>query len=153
MKVLELAVPPPVVMLITAGFMWIVAVAFPILTFAWLHSTGGAILFATMGLLIGSSAVLKFQQAHTTVHPRQLQRTRVFVRSGPYRYSRNPMYLGIVLLLLGWAILLGNAFAFLCVGGFIMYMTRYQILPEERALRHQFGEAYECYIQSVRRWI
>jgi|SRR5690625_3131448 len=153
MKTLELAVPPPVVMAVTAGIMWVVTVTFPLFTFPWLYHPVAVILLAAMGLLIGSLAVLKFHQSDTTIHPEQLQKTRVFVCSGPYRYSRNPMYLGIVLLLLAWAIFLGNALAFFGVWVFIIYITRYQIIPEERALHRQFGDAYDRYTRAVRRWI
>lgn len=75
------------------------------------------------------------------------------VESGIYRYSRNPMYLGLLFVLLGWAAFLGNAFAVLILPGFVWYMNYFQIIPEEKALLERFGSAFSAYSKKVRRWL
>jgi len=73
--------------------------------------------------------------------------------SGVYRLTRNPMYLGFLLVLLGWAIFLSNALAFLLLPAFIFYMNRFQIEPEEKALTSLFGQQFVAYTSRVRRWL
>ncbi|MDR9437787.1 MAG: isoprenylcysteine carboxylmethyltransferase family protein, partial [Thiohalophilus sp.] len=70
-----------------------------------------------------------------------------------YRYTRNPMYLGFLLMLVAWGLFLGSVFAALLLPLFIIYMNRFQILPEERHMRALFGEAYLHYMSQVRRWL
>jgi protein-S-isoprenylcysteine O-methyltransferase Ste14 len=67
--------------------------------------------------------------------------------------SRNPMYVGLLLLLAGWALHLSHPLALLGLPAFVAYMNRFQIAPEERALRAKFGPAYEDYARAVRRWL
>jgi len=75
------------------------------------------------------------------------------VVSGVYRHTRNPMYLGLLLGLLGWGVYLANAFALLLAPLFIPCMNRFQILPEERALQQAYGERFLDYCRRVRRWL
>jgi protein-S-isoprenylcysteine O-methyltransferase Ste14 len=75
------------------------------------------------------------------------------VRSGVYSFTRNPMYLGFLLVLVGWATFLSNALAFLILPAFILYMNRFQIEPEERALASLFAEEFVAYKSRVRRWL
>jgi protein-S-isoprenylcysteine O-methyltransferase Ste14 len=75
------------------------------------------------------------------------------VVSGIYRWSRNPMYLGFLLGLLGWAIFLSNVLAFLFLPVFILYMNRFQIEPEEKALAVLFGKQFAAYKSRVRQWL
>ena len=75
------------------------------------------------------------------------------VTSGVYRYTRNPMYLGMACLLLAWAVYLQNPLALLGVPLFMAYITQFQIKPEERMLVKLFGDAFIRYRQQVRRWL
>ncbi|MFP5406472.1 MAG: methyltransferase family protein, partial [Gammaproteobacteria bacterium] len=75
------------------------------------------------------------------------------VLGGPYRFSRNPMYLGVLLVLVGWAVYLSNVLAFVVLPLFVLYLNRYQIAPEERALSARFGASFDEYRKSVRRWL
>ena len=111
-----------------------------------------AVATALVGLTICLAGVWSFHRAHTTVNPLHPERASALVESGIYRYTRNPMYLGFVLILLAWALLLGSPVAILGVPGFILYMNRFQIVPEERALAALFGTAFSRYCERVRRW-
>ena len=74
------------------------------------------------------------------------------VTGGIYNYSRNPMYLALLLILLAWGLWLGNAFNILLAAGFVGYMNKFQIIPEETALASKFGKTYHQYCILVRRW-
>ena len=79
--------------------------------------------------------------------------TASIVTTGIYRVTRNPMYLGLAFVLMGWATYLANLAALLLVPAFVAYMTRFQIKPEERALLAKFGLSFAEYLAAVRRWI
>ena len=104
-----------------------------------------------VGFLFGVGAFLEFRKARTTLDPHGSAKT--LVKSGIYRFTRNPMYLGLLLLLAGWALYLANILAFLFLPAFILYMNRFQIKPEERALMDRFGQKYLEYASRVNRWI
>ena len=91
-------------------------------------------------MMITGSAVLSFRRAHTTVNPMQPSSASSLVTSGIYRYTRNPMYLGMLFVLVGWALYLANVLAFLFLPAFIVYMNRFQLESEECALTALFGE-------------
>lgn len=153
MKRLELLVPPPVVMLLIGLLMWVLSKMFPAFAFPWLHSDAAAIATALLGTAISLAGVITFRRASTTVDPKRIEDVSTLVCSGIYRYSRNPMYLGVLLVLVGWAIYLGNLLSILCLFVFIAYITRFQIIPEERLLRERFGEKFHSYQNQVRRWL
>jgi protein-S-isoprenylcysteine O-methyltransferase Ste14 len=99
------------------------------------------------------AAFAQFRQARTTVDPRKPETTTTLVTSGVYAWTRNPMYLGLSILLLGWAIKLGTFSPLVGPLLFIPLIQRVQILPEEHALRMQFGEDYDQYCHRVDRWL
>ncbi|MCZ2102981.1 MAG: isoprenylcysteine carboxylmethyltransferase family protein [Burkholderiales bacterium] len=150
---LECKVPPPMVALVAAAVSWALARW----TSAW--TVGGTWLpvaswcLAGAGVGIGLWSLWYFRRAGTTFDPHVPQRTRVFVEAGPYRYSRNPMYLGLACLLLAWCARLAHPLALVGVALFVAYISRFQIAPEERVLREKFGEAYLRYCARVRRWL
>lgn len=153
MPSLELRVPPLAVVVVAAVLMWLPARVFSseLLTFRAPYALAGALL--GLGASVAVAGVLAFRRARTTVNPMKPQASSAVVSTGIYGLTRNPMYLGFLFALAGWALLLGNLLAWLPVLGYLLYITRYQIVPEERALRARFGEAYEDYMRRVRRWI
>lgn len=151
MRWLECRIPPPLVGLLCAGWMAWLAQRWPHLPFSLPHGLVWGLV--AVALLLEGSAVLAFIRQRTTVNPLAPTRSRVLVVSGFYRVSRNPMYLGMLCLLLAWALWLGQGVALLGPLLFAGWITRFQILPEERALRSVFGEAYTDYCQRVRRWV
>jgi len=153
MKRLELLIPPPLVTLLIGLMMWLLSEMFPALTLAWLHSIVAATATGLAGLAISLTAVVTFKRASTTLDPRHPAGTSTLISSGIYRYSRNPMYLGVLLVLVGWAIYLGNLLSILCTFVFIAYITRFQIIPEERLLQEKFEVEFLSYKSRVRRWL
>ena len=97
--------------------------------------------------------MVSFRRARTTVNPLQPTKASTLVATGIYRVSRNPMYLGFLVCLLGWAILLSNPIAFLLPPQFVLGMNRWQIVPEEQALALRFGPEFAAYKIRARRWL
>jgi protein-S-isoprenylcysteine O-methyltransferase Ste14 len=153
MDILELKVPPVVVVLVTAGLMWLVAWAVPASGYLFPARNLVAMCLAITGGVTSAVGVVSFRQARTTVNPMKPEASSSLVTTGIYKLTRNPMYLGFVLVLLGWAVLLSKLLAFLFLPAFILYMNRFQIVPEERALATLFGQAFSAYKARVRRWL
>jgi protein-S-isoprenylcysteine O-methyltransferase Ste14 len=148
---LDLKIPPVVTGAVTAMGMWLVSRALPALAFAPLRVVAVGIGIA--GGVITGLAMLSFWRAHTTVNPMKPSSASFLVTAGMYRFTRNPMYLGMLFVLIGWALYLANVLSFLFLPAFILYMNRFQIKPEERALTALFGQEFLEYASRVRRWI
>ncbi len=150
---LEKRIPPLALVLIIGMLMWAIANWSPrIDTSEALRLSLAAILLA-LGTLFPLAGVMSFRSAQTTVDPRTPEASSKLVSSGVYRFSRNPMYIGFALWLLAWGVFLASAWALVGVIFFVVYMNRFQIEPEERALRDLFGEDFREYERRVRRWI
>jgi len=150
---LELKVPPPVVIFVTAAIMWLVRRAAPALDFVFPAHDLLAILLVAAGFFTGVSGVVTFRRARTTINPTRPELSSSLVTWGVYAITRNPMYLGGLITLTGWAILLSNALAFLFLPAYVLYINRFQIKPEERALTALFGQEFVAYQARVRRWV
>ena len=150
---LELKIPPLAVGGMIALLMWLVARSFPPFAFAFEPMRKVAVGVALAGVAITGLAALSFRKAHTTVNPMKPSSTSSLVTSGIYRYTRNPMYLGFFLALIAWGLYLSNVLALLVLTAFILYMNRFQIEPEERALTVLFGQEFVQYTSRVRRWL
>ena len=153
MRVLELKVPPPAVALVTAVLMWLVSRAVPAFAFGFPAGNLLAAGLAILGLMIAVSGVVTFRRARTTLNPTKPESSSSLVSWGIYRVTRNPMYLGLLLELTGWAIFLSNSLAFLFLPAFIVYINRFQIVPEEQALTSLFAREFVAYQSHVRRWL
>ncbi len=150
---LEMKVPPVIVMLLTGFFMGITALLLPKSNWDFAICLALCLLFVIMGLGITLLGVWQFHRYKTTVNPIDPNNVNAIVRNGIYAYTRNPMYVGFALLLSGLAFLLGKLVLLLWIVFFIIYITRFQIKPEEKFLSRKFGKEFDDYKQSVRRWI
>ena len=150
---LELKVPPPVVTLAVGMLMWLVTGRLPALDFALPLRTALASAFVLAGLALTGACAWQFRRAGTTVNPMKPTKASALVDTGFYRLSRNPIYLGDALILVGWGLGLANLASLAAIALFVAYLNRFQIGPEERALRTAFGAEYEAYRARVRRWI
>lgn len=110
---------------------------------------GGAFILAWLGL--AASALGVFRGAGTTANP--TGEVTAFVIGGPYRYTRNPMYLGLILLQIGVAFVLGNGWILLLTVAAFIVLDRLVIAGEERYLAAKYGAAYDDYRRKVRRWL
>lgn len=153
MSFLDLRIPPPIVALTVAGGMWLVARSAPILQLPQVVRFMVAIALAVLGAAIALGGVLAFRRARTTVNPLKPETSAALVTGGVYSFTRNPMYLGMLLALIGWAAYLSSAWSLLGPALFVSYIARFQIVPEEKALDRLFGASFAEYRQRVRRWI
>ncbi len=112
-----------------------------------------AFAIAAVGGVFAIPAIVSFRLARTTIHPHKPHETRKLIVIGTNAITRNPMYLGLLLVLIAWAIYLANIVSFIPIPFFVAYLNRFQIGPEERALADRFGSEYEEYCRRVRRWL
>ena len=150
---LETKLPAPVLALLLGAAMKWFALTHPevIDTSEWRRL--GGIACAVVSAAIALSAFFVMRRARTTINPFSPTRASQLVTSGPFRFSRNPLYLSLLLLLVGYAFRLDAWFIWLSPALFLAYVTCFQIVPEERALRHQFGDAFARYCERTRRWL
>jgi protein-S-isoprenylcysteine O-methyltransferase Ste14 len=153
MSVLELKVPPPIVALVLALLMWLTPAVTGLVQMPYPARVLSALVLVCIGQGISIAGMLAFRRAKTTVNPVKASLASSLVVQGVYRYTRNPMYVGLLLTLLAWAVFLANPIVVLWVVLFVFYITRFQIIPEERVLVSLFGAEYEAYKGRVRRWV
>ena len=153
MATLEHKVPPPVVAALVAAGMWSIAGLGPLLPIARGPAWLAVAILVAIGLAFDVLGIMAFRASRTTVNPLKPERASALVTGGVYRVTRNPMYVGMVFLLLAWAVYLSAVLPFAGIVVFILYITRFQIQPEERVLKGIFGDAYSTYATRVRRWL
>ena len=149
---MELRLPAPLVGLAGFWLAWLLSGVAPSARIPdwWQHVAGP---IALTGALISAAGFLSFWRARTTINPLRPERSTRLVTGGIYRISRNPMYLGLAIVLLGWAWYLQHALAALGVPAFVAWMNRSQIPREEHALERLFGAEFANYKTRVRRWL
>jgi protein-S-isoprenylcysteine O-methyltransferase Ste14 len=146
-------IPPPLAMLLAALIMWALHHFLPLSLLVAAPWNYLAVVPVVISRVISVAAGRRFREARTTFDPVRPELTTHLVTEGVYRFSRNPMYLGLVLMLSAWALWLGTATPWVVPPLFAIWMSITQIAPEERALEKVFGEAYVAYRRSVNRWI
>lgn len=150
---LQLKLPPPLLALACLALMFFSATSSPRLSqFAELRS-GFALMLTLLGLGLAFAGRRAFQRARTTANPLRPEQSSSLVTDGIYRYSRNPMYLGLLWVLLGYAVYLAALYSLSGPVVFVLYLHWFQIRPEEVILQEKFGDAYRDYCQRVRRWL
>jgi len=159
MHTLELKIPPPLVMVISGLLAFFISGRSGTFLMEQVNSgdfVGNVLwplIFLALGIAIAVSGVREFARHSTTINPLNPNQSSSVVNSGIFRLSRNPMYLGMLLVLIAWADYLDNLLGFSGAVFFMLYITRFQILPEERILLDNFGEDFQNYLNSVRRWL
>lgn len=149
---MKLKLPPAIVFLIFGSLMYLLAEFLPVGYFDFFgrrYLIKGLLLLA---VVISCVALIQFYLAKTSIDPKNPSKASSLVSNGIYKYSRNPIYLGLLLILLAWGLWLGNAFNVLLAAGFVSYMNAFQIQPEEASLTTLFGKEYKNYCIKVRRW-
>ena len=153
MLLLENKIPPLVVVALFAVAMWLLSRYVAGVEVSDSARIVSAVAILLLGAFFCLAGVVSFRRAKTTVNPMKPESASSLVSSGIYRISRNPMYVGFALSLIAWAVYLACAWALFGVLGFVLYMNRFQIAPEERALRALFGDEFVAYQSRVRRWL
>ena len=144
-------IPPPLIAMLCVLIIFLSKSIFPSFVFSYKLQLG--IFVSTIGFLLLIVSIKSFIDNKTTINPLNLKKSTYLVTSGVFRFSRNPMYLGMLLFLLGTAIILNIIGGLIISILFIFYMNYFQIIPEEKALQNLFGKNYRNYRKTVRRWI
>jgi protein-S-isoprenylcysteine O-methyltransferase Ste14 len=151
---LELKIPPDYVFLTVAVLMWAAArLTRPVIDAAFALRIAIGVILLISGLAIVQAAGYAFRRASTSTDPRRPNTASALVTGGIYHYTRNPMYLGMTVVLVGWAFFLVNLLSLALACVFVIYINRFQIQPEERILTARFGEEYLSYKKEVGRWL
>jgi len=146
--------PPPLLFVGGLALSWFLDTR---LTF-WIDGEGGGAVqnaigagLIACGLGVMTWGIVTFSRARTAIYPNQA--AREFVIWGPYRFTRNPMYLGLTLAYVGAACLLNSAWPFVLLPVVLLSLYGLVIRREERYLSAEFGDQYDTYRRRVRRWI
>tara|TARA_Y100000816_G_scaffold292139_1_gene286028 strand:- start:397 stop:849 length:453 start_codon:yes stop_codon:yes gene_type:complete len=150
---MKLLIPPPILTLMSAILMLIISKYFNKANFSLNQHNQFALFFLIVALIIILISIAKFIKIKTTISPLKPNKTSILVDSGIYKHTRNPMYLGLLLILFSLFLYLKNFLSFLVLPLFVIYITKNQILPEEKVLENLFGDQYKKYKNKVRRWI
>ncbi|HGM5488432.1 TPA: isoprenylcysteine carboxylmethyltransferase family protein [Serratia fonticola] len=147
----RLALPPVVMAACAAGM----AATRGLIGDGWQDSqlivlAAGVLAVAAVAIMLSASSV--FRRAGTTLHPQKFQQVSALLVTGVFRFSRNPVYLGQLLLLAAWGLLLGGIGVWFWWGLFLAYLDRVQIPREEAYLTARFGQDYRAFCERVRRW-
>jgi len=153
MNSLELKIPPVGVFLLFAAAMWLIPFQIPMIDFFFSFRLPFSLILIMAGGVFAVAGIFAFRKSKTTLNPLKPEAASIIVTCGVYRFSRNPMYVGLLFVLTAWAVWLYNLLAFLFLPAFVLYMNRFQIMPEERVLLAKFGSEFNAYMVSVRRWL
>jgi protein-S-isoprenylcysteine O-methyltransferase Ste14 len=149
---MELKLPPVIVFLLFGLMMYVLATFLPFGYFDFYGRILLAKILGGLGFFVAMLALFQFYTAKTTLDPTKPDKASNLVVGGVFKFSRNPMYLALLLVLLAFGVVLGNAFNTLIAAAFVGYMNRFQIIPEERILLDKFGRSFKEYCTLTRRW-
>ena len=144
-------IPPPVITLIGALLIYYSSPFFPYFTLPAFNAL--PILSLVSGIAVIVFAIKSFKDYKTTINPLKPETASSLVTNGVFKYTRNPMYLGLLLILIYLSLIFNVVGGCLVSLGFIIYITKFQIIPEEVAMEKLFGNQFLEYKQQVRRWI
>jgi protein-S-isoprenylcysteine O-methyltransferase Ste14 len=153
LNALALRIPPLALTLGAAVGAWLCARAIPAPRVETSFQLPVAVAFTVLGAGFSLLGFISFRRARTTVNPTKPGAATALVVSGVYRFTRNPMYLGFLCFLLAELAWLGSPVALIAAPAFVAYLNRFQIAPEECALRARFGAEFDTYTTRVRRWL
>jgi protein-S-isoprenylcysteine O-methyltransferase Ste14 len=153
MRWLEHRIPPPIVLIVFGTAMWAVSMLDGAVAIEPVSRLTVALGWALTGAAFAVSGARAFRRARTTIDPLHPDQATSLVTGGVFRLTRNPMYVGLTAICIGWAVFLASPWAFSGPILLVLYLTRFQIIPEERILAAKFGADYESYRNKARRWL
>jgi len=142
---------PPIWLLFTLGAQYALRRWWPLADFSGPVPVGFGAILLVLGVSMSAVSARRFARADTGIVP--FHEARHLVTGGFYRFTRNPMYLGMVFSLLGVALLMGRVGAFLPIPLFVLVIQWRYVLPEEQFLEDAFGGEYLAFKERVRRWL
>ena len=146
-----LKIPPPILVIILITSIYFSSDKLDLISIP--HRTLFSILILFIGILVIINPVVKFIKSKTTVNPVEFKNVEKLVTSGIYKYSRNPMYLGMIMIIISTTVYYLNFYSLLTPFIFFFWINRFQIKREEVFLEEKFGQEYLLYKTKTRRWI
>jgi len=153
MTILHNKIPPPIIALMVGSLMWYLSKHIPLLTFHFFAQEYLAYILMVIGISLDIISFFNFRKNKTTVNPIRPDKTKKLVVTGFYTFTRNPMYLGMFLILFGTGLIFSSISGLFALPLFIVLINELQIKPEEKMLEKLFGERFIEYKTKVRRWI
>lgn len=150
---MKLLIPPPIIVALCVGLMWLLARLLPIDALAFAPQPTVTVILLVVAAALMSIAAWQFARAHTTINPMRPANASSLVTGGVFAYSRNPIYLADLIVLFAATFWFGQLAGFAVCALFVVTMNRLQIAAEESALAARFGDDYDTYRRRVRRWI
>ncbi|MEL7004363.1 MAG: isoprenylcysteine carboxylmethyltransferase family protein [Bacteroidota bacterium] len=150
---MKFKIPPPFVFLISFGLLKLIDFVNDDFVIHLPYQVIISSVFILLGVAAGVLGILEFRKHKTTVDPSDPNKASTIVTTSIYRFTRNPMYLGMALVLFGIIIRYGNPLTLVSIVFLVWYLTQFQIKPEEEILKEKFGESYQDYLEKVRRWV
>ena len=150
---MELKTPPLVQLLVYIYFIWLIGWLYPVPIGFISYTDIIGLLICIVGVAISVAGVVTFRNAETTIDPRYPDKTTHLVVSGIYKYSRNPMYLGFLIILIAAVFYFNSLCSLLIIPLFVLSMNLFQIIPEEKVLSNKFGDSFAEYRTKTRRWL
>ena len=144
-------IPPPIVTLVFGLCIYLSKSFFPEFSFSILSSL--SIISFIVGISVLVTAIISFKNHETTVNPISIEKASSLVVTGIFKYSRNPMYLGMSFILLGLTLKYNLIGGLIFTGLFMLFITIFQIKPEETAMEKLFDQEWKDYVSNVRRWL
>ena len=144
-------IPPPIVTLVFGLCIYLSKSFFPEFSFSILSSL--SIISFIVGISVLVTAIISFKNHETTVNPISIEKASSLVVTGIFKYSRNPMYLGMSFILLGLTLKYNLIGGLIFTGLFMLFITKFQIKPEETAMEKLFDQEWKDYVSNVRRWL
>ena len=148
---METKIPPPLVTLVFGMSIYFSREMFPAIEIQYSLYLGIFLLLSGFFILV--SAVRLFRKDKTTVNPLSPEQATKLVTDGIFKYSRNPMYLGMAFVLGSIAVFFNLIGGIFLIALFCVYITKFQIIPEERAMMNLFAQDFDEYKKVTRRWI
>jgi protein-S-isoprenylcysteine O-methyltransferase Ste14 len=150
---LEQKIPPVIVTTVFALLMLLSSIVVTSLNIELMYSFTLSVVSLIVGIVFIISGIVSFRIHRTTVNPVKTDNVSTLVKSGIYQYTRNPMYVGMLLMLCSYCFYLSNILNLIFIALFVTYMNKFQIKPEEVFLNNLFGHEYLAYKRNVRRWL
>ena len=147
----KLKIPPPILVIILITSIYFSSDKLNLIFIP--YRTLFSIVILSIGILVIINPVVKFIKSKTTVNPVEFKNVEKLVTSGIYKYSRNPMYLGMIMIIISTTVYYLNFYSLLTPFIFYFWINRFQIKREEVFLEEKFGQEYLSYKTKTRRWI
>ena len=151
MKSLENKIPPLIIVVFFLALIFLLKNFLEVFTFS--YQVYISFFFLCLAASLCLTSIIKFRKHKTTLNPLMPEESTALVTTGIFKFSRNPMYLSLLNLLIAFSIYLGSFLALIIIPLFVVYINLFQIKPEEKAMLKLYGKEFENYCSNVRRWI